>query len=198
LADLKKPKPYLDTNVILDYMRARGSSHNAVLLLENIKRLKIECITSQYTQLELIDRLQEDKWIERCKDRGLSLDDISRHHRERDLAEPDLKDVFRHIEDGFLRPFVDRGIISMVAPKTDTWDKIYDLLARFNFTIDDAFHVDAAIGQGCDIFVSNDGHLVKLVNDSKAIPAATLDNLDSKLDELGFQRLISLSSSNSP
>lgn len=186
----RKPIPYLDTNVILDYLRGRGKDNRAILLIENIKRKRIHCYTSNYTILELIDREQEERWIERCRERGLSLDDISRRSRERDLEEPDLRDAFNSLEKRFLKPFIDADIIEMVTPTTTQWDKIYELLAHYNFTIDDAFHVDAAIGKGCNIFISNDSHLVKLINESGLIPASTLDNLDRRLDELQMRRII--------
>lgn len=188
----KKPRPYLDTNIILDYIRRRGHEDKAVDLFNSIKRRKIECFTSNYTLLELIDHLQEDRWIDRCRARGLSLDDIKSHQHERNLKKHDLRDVWDQLEESFLKPFVYRGIVTMVTPTSTQWDEIYDYLARYNFTIYDVFHVDAALGYRCNVFITNDGTLTKLLKESGLLPAADLQNLEKKLAELGIRRIMPL------
>jgi predicted nucleic acid-binding protein len=115
----KKPRPYIDTNVILDYIRNRN--HDSVLLLETIKRKKIRCWTSWHTLLELIDREQENKWIWNGVQHGETLDDFLRHRYPRKLTEAELGAVFAEVVDRFVKPFSGTNIIFVMVPSGKSW-----------------------------------------------------------------------------
>ena len=77
-----------------------------------------------------------------------------------------------------------------MVPDGKSWDDILGLLQRSNFSIGDAIHVDAALGSGCNIFISNDGNLVKMLNDSNAIVATNPSELETTLVGHGMRRII--------
>jgi predicted nucleic acid-binding protein len=161
-----------------------------VILLEAIKRKKIRCWTSYYTILELMDREQENKWIWKRVQNGETLDDFLRHRYPRKLSEAELHAVYSEVEDKFFKPFVDTDIISVMIPDDKSWDAILKLLQKSNFSIGDAFQLDAAIGSNCNIFITRDSELVKMVNDAKLIPAAQPQDLEKKLAALGMRHIL--------
>jgi predicted nucleic acid-binding protein len=184
----KKPIPYLDTNVILDYIRNRN--RDSVVLLDTIRRKKLRCYTSYFTILELLDRGQEDKWIWKRVQQRESLDDILARRYPRELTKDELKAVFKELNEKFLKPFVDTDIIHVMIPSDLVWDSILKFLQRWNFSIGDAFHVGIATNTNCNIFISNDSNLVKMINESKLIPATRPIELEKKLAKLGMRRVI--------
>gem|GEM_PF-2659198 len=188
VARRKKPRPYINTNIILDYIRNRN--HDSVLLMETIKRRKIQCFTSYYTILELIDREQENKWIWKRAQHGEALDDIIRRRYPRELSEAELRDAFNEIENKFLKPFVDSDIVVVTVPLDESWDSLLELLQKGNFSIGDIFHLDAAIGNRCNIFITNDSQLVKMINETGLMSAARPAELDKKLAELGIRPIV--------
>jgi len=161
-----------------------------MLLLETIKRKKIRCWTTYYTALELMDREQENKWIWKRVQKGETLDDFLRHRYPRKLSEADLLEVYNEVEDKFLKPFVDTDIITLMVPTNEGWDSILQLLKKSNFSVGDAFQLDAAIGNNCNIFITRDSELVKMVNDTNLIPAAQPKELEKKLAEIGIRPIV--------
>jgi predicted nucleic acid-binding protein len=184
----KKPRPYVDTNVILDYIRKRNTQ--SIVLLETLKRRKIRFYISYYTVLELIDKEQENTWIETRIRRGESFDDIVRHRYPRDLDEAALRDSFKRIGERFVLPFIQTDSVSVMVPDNKSWDKTLGLLARTNLSVGDAIHVDAALGSDCNIFISNDDNLVKMLNESELILATNPSELETTLAEHGMRKVV--------
>ena len=91
LARRRKPVPYLDTNVILDYIRKRNS--DSVGLLETIRKRRLRSWTSFYSLLELTDKELENKWIWKRAQKGETFDDILRSRYPRKLSEDELRAV---------------------------------------------------------------------------------------------------------
>jgi predicted nucleic acid-binding protein len=137
-----------------------------------------------------MDREQENKWIWKRVQDGETLDDFLRHRYPRKLSEAELQAVYVEIEEKFFKPFVDTDIIDVMIPNDQSWDAILKLLQKSNFSIGDAFQLDAAIGSGCNIFITNDSQLVKMVNDAKLIPASRPEELDKKLAEIGIRSIV--------
>jgi predicted nucleic acid-binding protein len=184
----KKPRPYIDTNLFLDYVRNRNKE--SVMLLETIRHKKIVCRTSYYTLLELIDREQENRWIWKRVQTGDTLDDFLRHRYPRKLDNADLSTAFKEVETKFLKPFVDTDIVYLVYPSGQSWDSILKILRTDNFSVGDAFQVDASIGTHCNVFITRDSELAKMLNDAKLIPATTPEELDNILKENGIRSII--------
>ena len=185
----KKPRPYLDTNVILDYVRHRNN--DSVVLLDALLHRRIRSYTSYYTILELIDKQQEEKWTRRRLDERETLDNIIRHRFPRELTTDELKAVHNDLAKKFFKPFVESAIMTVLTPTAKTWDAILELLQKWNFSVGDAFHVDAALGSKCNILISNDSPMLRILNESKLIACASPSELEKKLAELGMWSIVS-------
>lgn len=186
----KKPRPYLDTNVILDYIRKRNDDSED--LLREIKNRRLTCWTSYFTLLELLDKEQENKWIERRAKAGETFDDILRHRYPRELEPDELEGSARVLVESFIRPFVEKDIIITTLPDAQTWDNVARLMRRTNLSMVDAFHVDAATSNRCNIFITRDSGLVKIIEDNKLMPASrpAPNELDKRLATQGLWRIV--------
>ena len=71
-----RPILYLDTNIILDYIRNRNS--DSVALVEIIRKRRLKSWTSYYALLELTDKELENKWIWKRIQKGETFEDILR------------------------------------------------------------------------------------------------------------------------
>lgn len=182
------PKPYLDTNVILDYIRKRNK--DSVKLLKIIKRKKIKCCTSYFTLLELIDAEQENIWIKTRINKGVTFDDIFRKRYPRELTKAQLRKAFSKIDRTFYDPFVETKIVDIMIPNGNSWDSILHLLQRSNTTTNDVFHIDAALGSNCNIFISNDSDLVKLINKHQILLASRPKELEQTLMKEGMECIV--------
>jgi hypothetical protein len=47
-------------------------------------------------------------------------------------------------------------IVVVTVPLDESWDSLLELLQKGNFSIGDIFYLDAAIGNRCNIFITND------------------------------------------
>jgi predicted nucleic acid-binding protein len=188
IARRRKPRPYIDTNIILDYIRNRN--HESVLLMETIKHKRIKCWASYYAVLELLDRAQESRWVWKRAQSGETLDDIFRQRFPRKLSVVELCDDYEEVNEKFLKPFVDTDIIAIMVPFDNSWDSILAFLRKDNFSIGDAFQIDAAIGSHCNVFITWDSGLIKMINGANLILATTPRELDKSLAENGIRRIV--------
>ncbi|MGQ9461291.1 MAG: hypothetical protein ACUVRA_08710 [Candidatus Bathyarchaeaceae archaeon] len=101
-----------------------------------------------------------------------------------------MRDAFNEVENKFLKPFVDTDIVIVTVPLDESWDSMLELLQKGNFSIGDIFHLDAATCNRCNIFITNDSQLVKMINETGLISAARPAELDKKLAELGIRPII--------
>jgi len=163
----------------LDYIRKRNQ--DSIKLLKIIKRKKIKCWTSYFTLLELIDAEQENIWIKTRIKKGKTFDDIYRKRRPRDLTNTQLLRAFGRIDKNFYNQFVITNIVDVMIPNGNSWDSILRLLQRSNASTSDVFHIDAALGSNCNIFISNDSDLVKLINEHKILLASRPKELEQSL-----------------
>jgi predicted nucleic acid-binding protein len=183
-----KPKPYLDTNVILNYIRKRNDDSEILML--TILRRKIKCWTSYYTILELIDKGQESSWIYKKAKDGATFDDILRKRHPRGLTKAELHDAFDVLKKKFFAPFIESEIVAVMRPTYQAWDGILSLLQTQNFSTGDAFHVATALGSNCNVFISNDSDLVKMINTEKIMLASKPKDLEKNLAKVGMRPII--------
>lgn len=188
----KTARPYIDTNVILDYIRGRNEDSRR--LMQAVKDQALKFYTSFFTYLELIDTEQESKWILRRWQEGETLDDILRHRYPRELNADELVAALNLLKEKFFKPFVDTDIALLMLPDADTWDEVPKLMRKSNFSIGDAFHVDAAVSNESDIFITRDSYLVKMIEDAGLLPASrpVPHELDKKLAAHGFRTIVPL------
>ncbi|MHB1507448.1 MAG: type II toxin-antitoxin system VapC family toxin [Cuniculiplasma sp.] len=180
----KKPKPYLDTNIILDYIRNRKK--DSVLLLETLKRRKLRTWTAFYTILEVIDKELESKWIWRRAQSGETLEDIIRTRYPRKLTKEELRSVYDEVVKKFWKDFIETDIIYLSVPYDEDWDDILQIMIESNISIGDAIQIDAAIKSGSNVFITRDGDLLKTMKEKSQkmklnIIAASPQDLEKKL-----------------
>ncbi|MCL5786082.1 MAG: PIN domain-containing protein [Candidatus Thermoplasmatota archaeon] len=180
----KKPIPYFDSNVILDYIRKRRN--DSVLLLETIKRRKLRSWSSFYMLLELTDKEQENKWIWKRAQKGETLDDILRTRYPRNLTKDELRAVYDEIIEKFMTDFIVSDIIYVNIPSNEDWDEILQLMVESNISIADSIHVIAAINSGCNVFITRDSQLTQIIHGLESkwkikLPVSDPQNLDKVL-----------------
>ncbi len=185
-----KASLYLDTNVILDYLRQRGN--DSVMLLESIKRRKIITWTSYFTLFEITEKQQEDTWIWKRVKNKESLDDIIRTRYPRKLNRDEKRSVFDELSLKFWDNFIETNIIYINLPKDDDWDEILDLITWYNISLGDAFQVSAAMQTNCDIFVTKDSQLsteIEAIKEEKKTKLLVSNpaNIERVLRENGFK-----------
>jgi predicted nucleic acid-binding protein len=180
-----KPYPYIDTNVILDFVRKRDD--DSVQLIQTLRRKKMLFCTSGFTLLELIYAGQQDAWIRKrlnvFKD---SFEDILRRRSNQDLSKVELAEVAEQVYSRFLKPFVDEEkLVRIVYPSSGGWNQVIKLLYENNITIGDAFAVSAAQDDGCDTFITKDEALKRIVGSvTKMVVGAPID-INKKMKEKG-------------
>ena len=185
-----KASLYLDTNVILDYLRQRGN--DSVMLLESIKRRKIITWTSYFTLFEITEKQQEGTWIWKRVKNKESLDDIIRTRYPRKLNRDEKRSVFDELSLKFWDNFIETNIIYINLPKDDDWDEILDLITWYNISLGDAFQVSAAMQTNCDIFVTKDSQLsteIEAIKEEKKTKLLVSNpaNIERVLRENGFK-----------
>jgi predicted nucleic acid-binding protein len=186
----RKPVIYLDTNVILDHLRQRNT--DSMMLIETIKKRKINTWTSYYTLFEITEKQKEDTWVWKRVKNKESLDDILRTRYPMKLNKDEMRSVYDNIQSKFWDDYIDKDVIKINLPRDDDWDKILDLITWHNISIGDAFHLQAAIQTSCDIFVTRDS---QLANEIKAIEkdnqvnliVTEPNNIEKKLKSNGFK-----------
>jgi predicted nucleic acid-binding protein len=181
----RKPRSYIDTNVILDYIRKRDD--DSTYLLKTIARKRLKSYTTAYSLLELLDRQQEDAWIEKRVKAKESFEDILRQRYPRQLNKAELDNVFEQVDKKFLKQFVDSEIIYVGRPTQDSWDEIIDLMHDKNISIGDAFHFVMAKNQGCNVFITKDGNLAKMVEENSDMIAGEPSKINEKMKAKGIQ-----------
>jgi predicted nucleic acid-binding protein len=174
----KKPRPYLDSNIILDYIRNR--KNDSVLLLETIKRRKLRTWTSFYTLLEVIDKEQENKWIWKRAQQGETFDDILRTRYPRNLSRDELRSVYDDVVKKFMADFVDTDILYLNVPYDEDWDDILQMMVKSNISIGDSIQLDAAIKSGSNVFITRDSGLIKIISE---MPPLSRNNMIASLPQ---------------
>jgi predicted nucleic acid-binding protein len=164
-----KPHLYLDTCIILDGILGRRQA--SIQLLEQAKSEvengNWECSTSRWTIIELLDNLQEERYVENLRIEGYLFSAIrrvlgNRRQKEAGLQLPDLDDIWIKVREYLT------GDYSFIATKhptnVDFWDKAEDFCASTNIGSTDSIHLTSAILMGCNILVTTDGDFIAIAN----------------------------------
>lgn len=180
-----KPFPYVDTMVILDYIRGRNK--DSEYLLQTFKRKAIHFCTSAYTLLDLIDHGQEDAWIRKRVGEKESFEDILRHRYPRILDKAELNSVAKQIDKEFLKVFFDTKLVKITYPSNeDSWNSIIEKMYNTNLSIDDAFAIAGSESEECNIFITRDSNLIVIVENITSMIAGTPSEINQKMKEKGF------------
>ncbi|OQX22683.1 MAG: hypothetical protein BWK75_00125 [Candidatus Altiarchaeales archaeon A3] len=86
---------YLDTNILLDYLRDRDKS--TFDFIKTAKEKEINFVTSHFAIFEVLDLEAQDKFIFKELKNKKSFDEIRRNLRYRDLTERELENIYKKV-----------------------------------------------------------------------------------------------------
>lgn len=161
-----EPKLYLDTNIILDVINNRWTS--SVNLVERIKSEHWKCISSRFTNLELLDIEHEQRYIENLLAEGYPLSRVrgllgNRYQKAHSLPKRDLEQI--HV---FLATHAETTLsfISFQYPLAESfWDKAEKYCDTTEIAVADAMHLALALESECNILVTRDKDFCAVADD---------------------------------
>jgi len=146
-------KIYLDTNVIRDCLKRRNL--NTIRLLEIIREKKIECKSSIFSIMELIDVEKDDIFFKNCIRKGEEITSIMRKKSRRDLKLEDLNEIWKDINNLLVTyPFIE-----FINLTSEGWTISFDMCKSSNLDADDSIHLASATG--CDVLLTSDSFFEK-------------------------------------
>lgn len=159
-------KFYIDTVIILDYIKSRNN--NSIQFLENLKdNNEWSGYTSSFTKLELVDNLQSlDHMNNLAIKERKTLDEITRKRNQRRLMKSELTSSVDTVEK-FFDKF--RKEIILYDLNESGWNKALGLCKLINISAKDVIHLSTALESKCDFFITNDTDLIENVKREKLI-----------------------------
>ena len=148
-------KIYLDTNAIRDCLRRRNL--NTIRLMEIVRNKKIDCKSSTFSIMELIDNEKDEAFFDLHLKKGEEINKILRKRQERDLKTENLNDIWKDISQ-LLEIY---NFIEFVSIIDTGWKTAFEICRNSNLDADDSIHLASAIGSGCDILLTSDGFFNK-------------------------------------
>ena len=147
-------KIYLDTNTLRDCLKRRNL--NTIRLLEIIRERKIECNSSIFSVMELIDEEKDDTFFNNHLRKGEEITSIMRTKNQRDLKIDDFNELSEIIKN-FLATY---NFIKFVTLAGEGWTTAFDVCKLSNLDADDSIHLASAIGTS-DILLTSDSFFKK-------------------------------------
>ncbi len=173
-------KFYLDTVIILDYIKERNTK--SIQFLENLRDNNdwIGC-TSSFTKLELIDNLQSlEHMANLAIKENKTLDEITRTRNQRKLTKSELSSTAKKVEK-FFKIFENKIILFDL--NENDWNKAIDLSKLINISAKDLIHLTVAIESKCDIFITNDSDLISNIKKEELMQVSNPMNLIGLLNK---------------
>ena len=150
---------YIDTNIALDY--ATNRNMQTVLVLERIKEKGWRCVSSTFLAMEMADYKKEDLFIERARSKKWEFRKILREKNNKELKSVDFENTVDWFED-FKKQYKKIEMYDFLQDK-DIWKLAQEISFNSNLSAPDVIHLTSAIwgavGDYCDIFVTNDNLL---------------------------------------
>lgn len=174
-------KIYLDTNILRDCLKNRSTSSNR--LLEVIRQKKIDCGTSVFTLMELVDIEKDHSFFTKKLLKGEEVSKINRQKSERDLHSLDLTEISNQI-DTIQETYDFLELIAIT--ESQGWQLAADICKLSNLNAPDSLHVASAIGSGCDIMITNDQFLK---TDATHLIKASNQNIDEQKNKIKLEIL---------
>lgn len=153
----KKLKVYVDTNIVRDC--TEGRDKDSVHLVETIRDLKIECVTSIFSLMELLDTKKDDLFFSKKLSQKMEINEILRRRRNKDLNMYDLEELSKYLELRFFKtyPFIQPVNIT----RDESWSLALSISASSNLSANDTVHLVTAWESKCNILVTNDEQFIK-------------------------------------
>ena len=150
---------YIDTNIALDY--ATNRNIQTVLVLERIKEKGWRCVSSTFLAMEMADYKKDDLFIERARSKKWEMRKILRERDNKKLKDVDFENTIDWFDD-FRGRYKKIEMYDFLQDK-DSWALAQEISFNSNLSAPDVIHLTSAIwgavGDCCDIFVTNDNLL---------------------------------------
>jgi len=173
------PHIYLDANVIVDIIQ--GYRKASIHMIEEIKEENWFCSTSAFSYMEVLDIMQDNRFIYDKVSQGYPLKKIMRMRYDKDLSEETLDNIFDQFENKFLIPYKSMNLFDL----TDHgWEIAVGICSASNISAPDSIHLATALEAGCDLLVTSDESFRK--NASIFTPACLPEKFKKTLKELEF------------
>ncbi len=177
------PHIYLDANIIVDIIQ--GQRRASIHMIEEIKNRKWVCSTSAFSYMEVLDIIQENKFIYEKLSDGFPLKMIMRMRANRDLSDNNLEKIFNQVKNKFFIPY---DFIEFYDLTEDGWGRALGICATTNIFAPDSLHLATAIEAGCDLLVTSDEFFSKTINELDTYVVSCLpEKFKDMLEELGFK-----------
>jgi len=152
-----KIKIYIDTNVVRDC--TEGRDKDSIHLIETVRDLKIECVTSIFTLMELLDTKKDDIFFNKKLSQKMEINTIIRQRGNKDLNIYDFEELSNYISNKFFTTY------SFIQPvnitRDESWDLALYISRNSNMSASDIIHLVTAWESKCNILVTNDSQFIK-------------------------------------
>lgn len=144
-------KIYLDTNILRDCLKNRNIQ--SIRLMEIIRQKKIECITSAFALMELMDNEKEHSFFFKKLSKGMGVNKILNERKNKELNPYDLGEISNQI-DAFKQTY--NFLQFVVIKEVAGWQMAIDVCRQGCVSAPDSLHFASALGSGCNLLVTND------------------------------------------
>lgn len=179
----QQPRLYLDTNILLDVMHDRWIP--STKLFERIKSERWKCVTSHFTNLEMIDMEHEQCFIETLVAEGKPLSKVrgllgTRYQKSHTLPKRELERIHAFLATHMETTF---SSISFQYPIAESfWNRTEAYCDAMPISVEDAMHLAFAIESECNILVTRDKDFLGVANE--IIIATEPEGIDVALEKL--------------
>jgi len=177
---------YFDSNALLDIIEHRNrGNHNIKNLFDRIKKNSTwYCYISQFTNIEVIDQLQQLQQMKQYLGSGYTAHEIMNICRKKQLSSEYLKTEIQHFNDFYER--YKRQFQNISFENIHEID-IIDILGTIPINAPDTLHLASAMYasnllQKNIIFVTSDQQLLEVINNNRVLKNKILIPLNSKKD----------------
>ncbi len=171
---------YLDTNIILDYLRKRNEETLNFINLAKEKRITV--VTSHFAIFEVLDLEAQDKFIFKELKNKKAFDEIRRNLRNRNLTKKELENIYKKIRKNLF--YIDIPL-KLHYLSVNGWDySLKFLMKTINLESKDVLHLASAIEARCDVLITKDEIFKQ--NAKELIPAMTPKEFLKNLKELNI------------
>lgn len=172
------PHIYLDANIIVDIIQ--GQRNSSIHLIETIKNKVWICSTSAFSYMEVLDIMQENKFIYEKMSEGYPLKKILRMRNDRDLSSATLNKILEVVKNRFFK----RYKIYFYDLSPDGWSLALGLGSDSNISAPDCIHLATAMEAGCDLLITSDETFCNKAIDF--MPTSLPEKFEDALKKIGF------------
>jgi predicted nucleic acid-binding protein len=154
--DKNKPIIYLDTCILRNCMSNRNTED--IILLEEIRKKKYECITSTYTMLELFEIAKDRQFlINSVVSRWTEVNNFLRDRNRKNLSFNELERIHNsHVSLVSKYEFLELADI-----EGDDWELVYQICGSSNLHLSDCIHLATAYISNCTHLITRDSFFIE-------------------------------------